>query len=57
MTDQERKEEDTEMLETLRTKLTKTNILRRLLNKPHLKSRSLLKQFLKSPLNPKSPKN
>jgi len=55
--DQEKKEVDTETLETLRTNSMKINILRKLLNKPPLKQKPLMSLLLKSHQNLKNLKN
>jgi hypothetical protein len=55
--DQEKKEVDTETLETLRTNLMKINILRRLLNKPQLKLKPPLSLLLRSHQNLKNLRN
>jgi hypothetical protein len=52
--EQEKKEVDTETLETLRTNLIKINTLRKLLNRFQLKLKSLLKVFPKNLQNLKS---
>ena len=57
MIDQEKKEVDTETLETLRTNLMKINILRRLLNKPQLKLKPPLSLLLRSHQNLKNLRN
>jgi len=57
VTDQEKKEVDTETLETLRTNSMKINILRKLLNKLPLKQKPLMSLLLKSHQNLKNLKN